>query len=66
MDLDIEALKAKIAELKKEHRELDQEIIKIEQIGSDGIRLQRMKRRKLALKDQIAKLESQLLPDIIA
>jgi hypothetical protein len=66
MDLDIEALKAKIAELKKEHRELDQEIIKIEQIGSDGIGLQRMKRRKLALKDQIARLESQLLPDIIA
>jgi hypothetical protein len=66
MDLDIEALKAKIAELKKEHRELDQEIIKIEQIGFDGIRLQRMKRRKLALKDQIARLESQLLPDIIA
>jgi len=66
MDLDVEALKAKIAELKKEHRELDEAIAKIEQGGSDGLRLQRMKRRKLALKDQIAKLESQLLPDIIA
>jgi len=66
MDLDIEALKAKIADLKIEHRELDLEIINIEQIGADGIRLQRMKRRKLALRDQIARLESQLLPDIIA
>ncbi len=66
MDLDVEALKAKIAELKKEHRELDEAIAKLEQGGSDGIRMQRMKRRKLALKDQIAKLESQLLPDIIA
>jgi hypothetical protein len=66
MDLDAEALKAKIAELKKEHRELDETIAKVEQGGSDGIRLQRLKRRKLSLKDQIAKLESQLLPDIIA
>ena len=66
MDLDAEALKAKIAELKNEHRGLDEAIAKIEQGGSDGLRLQRMKRRKLALKDQIAKLESQLLPDIIA
>lgn len=66
MDLDVEALKAKIADLKREHRELDEAIAKIEQGGSEGLRLQRMKRRKLALKDQIAKLESQLLPDIIA
>lgn len=66
MDLDVEALKAKIAALKKEHRELDEAIAKLEQGGSDGIRMQRMKRRKLSLKDQIAKLESQLLPDIIA
>jgi hypothetical protein len=66
MDLDVEALKAKIATLKTEHRELDEAIAKVEQGGSDGIRLQKMKRRKLAIKDQIAKLESQLLPDIIA
>lgn len=66
MDLDIEALKAKIAELKKEHRELDEAIAGIEQAGGDGLRLQRLKRRKLALKDLIARLESQLLPDIIA
>ena len=66
MDLDVEAVKAKIAALKAEHRELDEQIAAVEQGGSDGIRLQKIKRRKLALKDQIAKLESQLLPDIIA
>ncbi|HEY7990924.1 MAG TPA: DUF465 domain-containing protein [Stellaceae bacterium] len=66
MDLDVEAVKAKIAALKTEHRELDEQIAKVEQGAGDGIRLQKMKRRKLALKDQIAKLESQLLPDIIA
>jgi hypothetical protein len=66
MDLDIEALKAKIAELKKEHRELDDAIAATDQASRDGLRLQRLKRRKLALKDLIARLESQLLPDIIA
>jgi len=66
MDLDVEAVKAKIAALKTEHRELDEQIATVEQGAGDGIRLQKMKRRKLALKDQIAKLESQLLPDIIA
>ncbi|HXE15966.1 MAG TPA: DUF465 domain-containing protein [Stellaceae bacterium] len=65
MDLDVEAVKAKIAELKAEHRVLDDEIARVESSGG-GLPLQRLKRRKLALKDQIAKLESQLLPDIIA
>ena len=66
MDLDAEALKAKIVELRDKHRALDEEIAKFDQAGPEGLRSQRLKRRKLALKDQIAKLESQLLPDIIA
>ncbi|HEY5208954.1 MAG TPA: DUF465 domain-containing protein [Stellaceae bacterium] len=66
MDLDAEALKAKIVELRNEHRALDEEIAKTDRAGPEGLRSQRLKRRKLALKDQIAKLESQLLPDIIA
>jgi hypothetical protein len=65
MDLDLESLKAKIAELKNEHRELNDAIAALDP-ASGGLRLQRMKRRKLALKDLIARLESQLLPDIIA
>lgn len=66
MDLDTEALKAKIAELKAEHRELDTAIAALDRDPSNRIELQRLKKRKLALKDQIAKLESQRLPDIIA
>lgn len=66
MDLDVEAVKAKIAALKAEHRDLDEQIARVESGGGDGLPLQRLKRRKLALKDQIARLESQLLPDIIA
>ncbi len=67
MDLDVEALKARIAALKSEHRDLDEAIARIgEQVPSNPVHLQRLKKRKLALKDLIAKLESQLLPDIIA
>lgn len=67
MDLDVEAIKAKIEALKSEHRELDDSIARLgEQAPVDPVHLQRLKKRKLALKDLIAKLESQLLPDIIA
>lgn len=53
--------------LKKEHAELDSRL-KSEQKHSaaDMIRIQRLKKRKLALKDEIAQLENMLLPDIIA
>ncbi len=67
MDLEVEALKARIATLKAEHRGLDEAISRIgDQMPVDPVHLQRLKKRKLALKDLIAKLESQLLPDIIA
>jgi len=67
MDLDIEAIKAKIEALKSEHRELDDSIARLsEPAPVDPVQLQRLKKRKLALKDLIARLESQLLPDIIA
>ena len=67
MDLDVEAIKAKIEALKVEHRDLDDAIARLgEQTPVDPVQLQRLKKRKLALKDLIAKLESQLLPDIIA
>lgn len=67
MDLEIEAIKTKISELKSEHRTLDESIRRLE--GGpvfNPIEMQRLKRRKLALKDQLARLESKLLPDIIA
>jgi hypothetical protein len=67
MDLDVEALRAKLAALKTEHRELDQVIMRLaEHAPVDQLELQRLKKRKLLLKDQIAKIESELLPDIIA
>ena len=62
-----EALKAKLAALKIEHRELDDVIARLaERVPADQLELQWLKKRKLLLKDQITKIESELLPDIIA
>jgi len=61
------ALRRKLAELKEEHRDLDAAIdLLAEQAPFDQIKLQRLKKRKLLLKDEIAKIQSELLPDIIA
>ena len=66
-DPDRESLQRRLAELKSEHRDLDEIIARLGD-GSpfDQLQLQRLKKRKLLIKDQIARLESQLLPDIIA
>ena len=62
-----EILQQKLASLRIEHRDLDDVIARIaEQAPYDQLQLQRLKKRKLALKDQIARMESRLLPDIIA
>jgi hypothetical protein len=67
MDLDVEALKARIAALRSEHRDLDEAILRLaETVPVNHLHLQRLKKRKLALKDLILKLEAKLLPDIIA
>jgi len=67
MDLDVEALRAKLAALTIEHRDLDDVIARLaERAPFDQLQLQRLKKRKLLLKDQISKIESELLPDIIA
>ena len=67
MDLDVEAIKTKIELLKSEHRVLDEEILRGEENPPDNpLDMQRLKRRKLAIKDLITRLESKLLPDIIA
>ena len=56
-----------IAELKEEHRDLDEAIARLAEDRSvDQLRLTRMKKRKLKLKDWIAYLESQLIPDLDA
>lgn len=62
-----QALRAKLAELAQEHRDLDAAIAAMIESGpADQLRLTRLKKRKLQLKDQIAQIEDQLLPDIIA
>ncbi|HVM81356.1 MAG TPA: DUF465 domain-containing protein [Stellaceae bacterium] len=67
MDLDLEAIKARVEQLKSEHRDLDEAIARIsEKAPFNQLQIQRLKKRKLVLKDLIAKLESQLVPDIIA
>ncbi|MCR9070559.1 MAG: DUF465 domain-containing protein [Alphaproteobacteria bacterium] len=64
---DLEELKRRLAELKTEHRDLDDVIARlIEHAPFDQIQLQRLKKRKLGIKDQMSRIESQLLPDIIA
>lgn len=64
---DIEALKKKLENLKKEHRNLDEEITGLmEAWPVDQLEIQRLKKRKLALKDEIIQIENRLLPDIIA
>lgn len=64
---DLEEAKRRLAELKTEHRDLDDVIAQlIDHAPFDQIQLQRLKKRKLALKDQMSRLESKLLPDIIA
>lgn len=56
-----------IAELREEHRDLDAAIARLsEDPRVDQLRLTRMKKRKLKLKDWIASLESQLIPDMDA
>ncbi len=64
---DFEQMRRKLAELKSEHRDLDDVIVHLsETLPFDQLQLQRLKKRKLSLKDQILKLEDALLPDIIA
>ena len=63
-DLEIDR---RIAELRAAHRALDERISQlIEQGFPDQLEVQRLKKQKLALKDRIARMESDRLPDIIA
>ncbi|MDH3233505.1 MAG: DUF465 domain-containing protein [Alphaproteobacteria bacterium] len=61
------ALKVKLIDLRARHRELDEAVGNLTDDGVfDQIQLQRLKKEKLQLKDEITEIESQLLPDIIA
>ncbi|HEY3730615.1 MAG TPA: YdcH family protein [Steroidobacteraceae bacterium] len=57
----------KLRQLRIEHRDLDEVIARLSMdIHIDELQLKRLKKRKLALKDQIMKLQSQLIPDLNA
>tara|TARA_B100000315_G_C14288630_1_gene456376 strand:+ start:154 stop:354 length:201 start_codon:yes stop_codon:yes gene_type:complete len=60
-------LKKKLSDLTSVHRQLDDEISKrLKTPPFDQLEVQRLKKRKLALKDEIIGIKNQLLPDIIA
>lgn len=61
------ALRAQLARLQQEHRDLDAAIAALAASpGSDLLQVQRLKKRKLVLRDSIRRIEDQLTPDIIA
>lgn len=62
-----EMLRIRLGVLRQEHRDLDDAIHTLQDAArADALTLRRLKKQKLALKDQIVKLEDQLIPDIIA
>lgn len=64
-DPDLNALRQRIAEMRVEHRDLDEAVAALAtDPWPDQLRLSRLKKRKLQLKDAIAKLESMLIPDL--
>ncbi|MBT9244469.1 DUF465 domain-containing protein [Gemmobacter fulvus] len=68
MELNLEEmLRIRLEVLRREHRDLDAAIHALELSGRpDQLTLRRLKKQKLAFKDQIVKIEDQLIPDIIA
>ncbi len=66
-DAEEQTLRAELAELTQEHRDLDSAIAALADSGiRDQLQMTRLKKRKLQLKDEIQRIEDALLPDIIA
>ncbi|MBF2714995.1 YdcH family protein [Agrobacterium vitis] len=65
-DQDDADTRLRLARLRQEHEDYDAAINAMVQVGCDALRIQRMKKKKLAIKDRLTKLEDQLIPDIIA
>jgi hypothetical protein len=63
----LEQLRVRLEQLRIEHRDLDAAISAFESLQPmDQLKISRLKKRKLQLKDEIARIEDRLLPDIIA
>ena len=65
-DQDQAELRVRLARLEIEHEDLSHAIDAMIAWGTDALRIQRFKKKKLALKDEIAKIRARLIPDIIA
>lgn len=63
---DRDSMLRRLHELRSEHRDLDTVIDRLALEPMDQLQLQRLKKRKLLLKDEIAWIESRLIPDSIA
>lgn len=64
---DIEELQEKLAELEREHKDLDEVIDKLRETPPvDFLQMKRLQKKKLYLKDMIQRIKSQIIPDIIA
>jgi hypothetical protein len=64
---ELDLLRTRLALLQQEHRDLDAAISALnQQTSRDQLQMQRLKKRKLWLKDEIARLEDNIVPDIIA
>ena len=62
-----EVLRVELEFFRQEHRDLDQAIVALSNTGTaDRLMIQRLKKKKLQLKDKITRLEDRLTPDIIA
>ena len=61
------AMQSELSRLKQEHRDLDAAIEALERMANgDQLQVQRLKKRKLVLRDRMSYLEDQITPDIIA
>ncbi len=59
-------IRLKLARLRQEHEDYDAAINAMIATGCEALRVQRMKKKKLAIKDKMSQLEDQIIPDIIA
>ena len=65
-DQDQADIRLTLARLRQEHEDYDAAINAMIQTGCDALRVQRMKKKKLAIKDKMSQIEEQIIPDIIA
>ena len=60
------ALRLEVARLRQEHADFDAAVGAMEATGCDRLRVQRMKKKRLAIKDRLQDLKDQIIPDISA